>query len=110
MQSNLLKLFDLVEFYSLQLLYKASRSLLPAKLQKLFALREAVYNLRGYLTFVVPWVHSNRKCMCVSVKGVRLWNGLKKDSKQCPTLYFFLKLCKEIILLQYSVEEGLQNF
>lgn len=107
LHSKQLKLPDLIEFYTSQLLYKASKSLLPMKIQELFELRVGEYELRGCLNFKIQTVRTTKKSMCVSVKGVRLWNGLESQLKKCSTLYKFKTMYKEKVLSKYRVEEEL---
>uniref|UniRef100_A0A672HNL4 Reverse transcriptase domain-containing protein n=1 Tax=Salarias fasciatus TaxID=181472 RepID=A0A672HNL4_SALFA len=71
-----LKLTDIVEFKTAQIMYKASNNLLPGNIQKMFRDREGGYDLRGKFKFKQPTVYTTLKSMCISVCGVKLWNSL----------------------------------
>jgi len=43
--------------------------------------------------------------MCVSVCGVRLWNNLRAQLKQCPSIYQFKSKYKQDVLSKYRKEE-----
>lgn len=102
LQSKLLKLLDLVDFYTVQFLFKANRNLLPVNLQKLFAQREGGYNLRGCGNFKTQAVRTTRKSLCVSICGVKLWNQLGPDFKKCPNIYQFKSRFKNMVLSRYD--------
>lgn len=104
LQSKILKLFDLVDFYTAQFLYKANKNDLPGNIQKFFLGREGGYNLRGCENFKVQAVRTTRKSLCVSVCGVRLWNGLGIQFKQCPNIHQFKLKFKEMVLTKYETE------
>lgn len=101
-QSNQLKLLDLVKFCTAQLLFKVSKELLPLNIQTCFEKNQGKYHLRGDLNFKVQAARTSRKSMCVSVRGVRLWNGLEDQLKRCATLTQFKTKYKEAMLLQYK--------
>ena len=103
MQSRILKLPDLVEFQTAQLMFKAKNNKLPANIQK----REGSYFLRGLFNFKMKKVRTTRKSFCISVCGVKLWNGLKEELKQCPNLKLFKTRLKEVILTGYK-DEGVR--
>ena len=104
MQSRILKLPDLVEFQTAQLMFKAKNNKLPANIQKMFTQIEGSYFLRGLLNFKMKKVRTTRKSFCISVCGVKLWNGLKEELKQCPNLKLFKTRLKEVILTGYKDE------
>lgn len=87
-------------------MYKASKDLLPANIQNLFSKREGGYTLRGCSKLKVPAFRTTRKRFCVSVCGVRLWNGLGAQLQHCSTIYQFKSMYKKTLLLKYSTEEG----
>lgn len=103
-QSKLLKLSDLVDYYTAQLLFKANKNALPVNLQKLFMQREGEYNLRGCGNFKVKAVRTTRKTLCVSICGVKLWNQLGSELKQCPNIHLFKSRFKNMILSRYMNE------
>lgn len=106
LQSKLLKLIDLVEFSTAQLLYKANKGILPENIQKLFTHKEGGYNLRGCSNFKRQIVRTTRKSLCVSVCGVKLWNRMDVELKQCPNIHLFKSRYKKCILSRYKEESS----
>ena len=41
--------------------------------------------------------------MCISVRGVILWNSLKNDLKACANIYQFKKMYKEKKIRQHEI-------
>ena len=97
LQSKVLKLIDLVEFQTAVFMFKARNNLLPGIIQKMFFEREGGYNLRGMSNF-----KTTRKSFCLSVSGVKLWNKLNYELKQCTNISQFKRMCKEIIFQRYK--------
>lgn len=105
LNSKLLKLPDLVKFYTGQLMYKARNNTLPVNIQKLFTQREGGYYLRGNDIFKQPTVRTVRKSMCVSVCGVKLWNTLGTHVKQCLNIQLFKTKLKDHFLSSYTIQQ-----
>lgn len=101
-QSGLLKFDDLVKYSMLVILYKAYNKLLPLNLQKHFSIRDKKHNLRGYGVFALPRAGIKVKSFCVSVFGVKLWNSLAVEHKQCQNIHRFKKSYKNMVLSQYK--------
>ncbi len=95
-----LKSLDLVDLYSLQLMYIIYNNLLPNCIQRLFKLRESQYNLRGLYMFKKVRARTNAK-VCLSVKGVHLWNKGDKEFKVCNSLCKFKKMYKIKMINDY---------
>ena len=95
LQSKLLKFRDLVELKTTQIAYKAKNNLLPGNIQKLFIEREEGYNLRGKSKFKTLNARTTRKMFCISICGVRLWNSLSVELKECPNINQFKKRYKK---------------
>lgn len=91
-KSSTLKLLDIVELKTAQIAYKARNNLLPGNLQKLFKEREGRYEYRHKLNFQQPKARTTLKSMCISVKGVKLWNGLPDEIKKSNNNYHFKKM------------------
>ena len=104
-RSKLLEFTDLVEFQTTQIMFKAKINILPLNIQKLFSDREGGYNLRGKLNFKVNSVRTTRKMFCISICGVRLWNSLSGEIKECPNINQFKIKYKEWIFTRYRDEE-----
>ena len=105
--SCLLKLPDLVEFQTAQLMYKARNKQLPDNIQKLFTDREGGYDYRGNLNFRTRSVRTTMKRMCTSVSGVKVWNKLSQELKQCPSMSVFMKRLRLMIFNKYR-DDGLR--
>uniref|UniRef100_A0A8C6M9A3 Reverse transcriptase domain-containing protein n=1 Tax=Nothobranchius furzeri TaxID=105023 RepID=A0A8C6M9A3_NOTFU len=84
LKSRVLKFTDLVQFLTLQIIYKANDKLLPGNIQNYFLYRDKQYNLREEWNLNYLSVRTTVKSQCISVCGVQLWNGLNSDLKQCP--------------------------
>lgn len=98
---------DLIDFFTahqqLQQLYKVSRELQPANIQKLFIKREGCYNLRGSGKLKVPAVIVTRKsmyekdvfCIMYCIYKMHNWRPQQKY-KKClvPLVLLFIQfLC-----------------
>ena len=103
--SCLLKLPDLVEFQTAQLMYKARNKQLPDNIQKLFTDREGGYDYRGNLNFRTRIVRTTMKRMCTSVSGVKVWNKLSQELKQCPSMSVFKKRLRLMIFNKYRDDD-----
>lgn len=101
-QSKLLKFNDIVKYYTSIILYKAFNKLLPINLQHYFKIKETTHNLRGYGNFMIPYGHTKRKCFCVSICGVKLWNNLGIQYKQCQSIPNFKQSYKQMVWSQYT--------
>lgn len=97
-----LKLKELVELKTLQIMYKAKKQQLPESIQGLFTVRECQHDLRGYCVFKKKQVRTNAKYHCLSVKGVNLWNNCDDELKKCGTLSKLKKLFKNNALKLYE--------
>ena len=107
LQSKIMKFTDMVKFQTAQVMYKAKNNKLPNNIQKLFNERQLSYNLRGKLNFDRFSIRTTRKGFCISVCGVKLWNSLNMEIKQCPSMKQFKRRYKEMVFQSYSNEGGL---
>ena len=98
---NTLKFNDLVDFKTIQLMFKVKNDQLPNSIQGLFEWRENTYYLRGTLMFKRHFARTNLKLHCITVKGVELWNTSSEELKNCSTLPKFKKMYKNNILSGY---------
>ena len=57
----MLKFFDLVEFQTAQIMYKARYNLIPGSIQKMFCERDGGYNFRGKLNLKTLSVRTTMK-------------------------------------------------
>ena len=106
LQSKTMKFTDLVHFHTAQIMYRAINNLLPANIQKLFFHREGGYNLRGELNLKHLYARTTTKTFCISICGVKLWNRLTGELKQCPSMSTFKQQYKHMVFTRYREEEG----
>ena len=105
LQSHILKFTDLVNFRSMQMVFKARNYLLPRNLQKMFKDKEVGrYNLRTKEDLEQPFVRTNQKHMCISVSGVHLWNELQEEIRKSSSLTQFKNKYKFFIFNKYRNE------
>ena len=98
---------DLGEFQTAQLIYKARNEQLRDNIQKLFTDREGVYDYRGNLNLRTRSVRTTMKRMCTSVSGMKVWNKLSQDLKQCPSMSVFKKKrLRRMIFNKYGDDDG----
>lgn len=83
--SKLLKFKELVELQTLKVL--------PTNLQHLFILIENEGRRRGHFRYQTA--RTTAKQMCTSVVGVKVWNSLQNELKQCKNIFQFKKRFKE---------------
>ena len=102
--SNFLKLQDIIKYNSLKLMYLASQTALPARIQALFTLRVSEYELKGVLTFRQNLAHSTFKAQTLSVVGVKLWNQTSGEIKKSASLRDFNVMVKKLLLGNYYQE------
>ena len=98
-----LKFKDLVDIKTAQIMYKAHQNILPNNIQILFQKKDNHYYFRGNCMFSQPPVRTDTKNHCVSVKGVKLWNGFKEELKYCETWNKFKYMFKTDIMITYSL-------
>ena len=104
LRSKILKFVDLVDFKTAQIVYQARNQRLPANVQKLFRDREGKYSLRRELNLKHLGSRINLKSMCITVKGVSLWNHLPEEIQRCKNIIQFKIMYKQIILDKYRFQ------
>ncbi len=62
---------------------KANNNLPPGNTQKQFFNREGGYNFKGGLKFKHLCFRTTLKSFCFSICGMKLWNGLSVEPRQC---------------------------
>ncbi len=97
---------DLVKLQTAKIMFKGKNNSLPANVQRNFCDRDGglYYYLRGNFNFKIHRVQTTS--FCISICGVKLWNSLKSELKQCLNMNQFKKMCKEMIFMRYMGEEG----
>ena len=101
-RSQTIKFLDIVYSKTLQIMFRVVNKTIPVCIQKLFKLRQGIYNLRGLLMFETSKVRTNLKYRCVSVLGAKLWNGLSDEIKMCTSMLVFKKTLKSKIIKGYN--------
>ena len=93
---------DLVKFRTIQMAYKARHQLLPVNIQRWFRDRDDHYNLRRRQNFRQQMAHGTLKSMCVSVRGVKMWNDLPESMQEIKFPARFKKQLKIYLIEEYN--------
>ena len=104
-QLKTLTFLDLIDYKTIQIMFKANNHQLPHGIQELFQLRESKYNLRGTCIFNKPSIRTNTKLHCITTKAVSLWNNCNDELKKCTTISKFQKLFRRKTLNCYELEQ-----
>lgn len=93
LKKHALKLRELVEFKTAQIMYMARNNLLPGNIYTKTVFRQrgggGGCNLRGKSNLKQHYIRTTLKSMCISKRGVILWNGLEEEAKQSKTIIQF---------------------
>lgn len=83
-------------------MFRVHHNSLPTNIQKHFSTYQSVYYLRSDedRNFSIPKFRTTMKSFCVSVAGVKLWNDLSLDLKQCSSMKIFKKKYKDLIFME----------
>ena len=95
---RILKVPGLVKLKTVVILFREFHYLLPINLQQLFRIYESVYSTRHKCKFIQNYARSSLKSMCISVKGVKLWNSLDSSLISCRNIHQFKKQYTDKIL------------
>ena len=77
---------------------------LPIQLQRRSTKYSSVYSTRQNMSFVMVQVRTNLRAMCLSVHGVKLWNTLPDDTKNCNSVNNLRNVSKSFpITLVYHI-------
>ena len=87
-------------------MYKAANNLLPINIKNFFKGRDGGYQLRGSNNFKVIKIRTNRKRFCISFSGVKIWNGMCEELKQCSNIKHLKIKYKEHVFTRYRDENG----
>lgn len=101
-RSHTLKFLDIVYSKTLEIMFQVVNKTIPVCIKKMFKLRQGIYNLRRLLMFETHKVRTNLKYRCMSVLGVKLWNGLNEVIKMCNSMFVFKKTLKFEIIKGYN--------
>ena len=90
---SILKLSEFVKYKTANVvMFNIFHGTLPIQLQMRFTKYSSVYSTRQTKSFVMVQVRTNLKAMCLSVHGVKLWNTLPDDIKNCTSVNIFNKM------------------
>ena len=98
-----LKFYDLVEYVTIQFMYKAKNNKLPRDIQELFNLRSKSSSRRPW-TFIKPTARTNTKYHSISCKGVHLWNGISEFLRSCEPWSALKRQFKQLKINGYKQE------
>ena len=97
-EGRILKLRDVVNYHTVQIIYKASKKSLPNSLQAMFEDREVSHDLRRKGKFTEKNIRTTLKSFSISVNGIKLWNGLDEVvTGSCSLRNFKANYVKKII-------------
>ena len=101
---KLLNVYDLVELRTILMIYNAYHNKLPTNVQKYFSFGMDVhsYNTRQAHNFSVIYRRTTIKSMCLTCVGVKLWNSMNKDMKECKSYCKFKRIYTNLLLDRYT--------
>ncbi len=76
-RSHTLKFLDIVYSKTSEIMFRVVNKTIPVCIQKVFKLRQGIYNLRGLLMFETHKVRTNLKYRCVSF-GCKIMEWTKR--------------------------------
>ena len=88
---SILKLSEFVKYKTAIIMFNLFHGTLPIQLQRRFTKYSSVHSTLQNKSFVMVQVRTNIKAMCLSVYGVKLWNTLPEDIKNCTSVNICLK-------------------
>ena len=83
-------------------MYQVKHQIAPAPIIKLFKSQNNHYKMRNPKDFVITSSRTNKKAMCMSETGSRLWNNLNTQIKESKSLNVFKKSLRKHLL---SIEQ-----
>ena len=92
---SILKLSELVKYKTAILMFNLFHGILPIQLQRRFSKYSSVHSTRQKKSFVMVQVRTNLKAMCLSVYGVKLWNTLPDEIKNCTSVNIYKKMSQK---------------
>ena len=91
-----LQFHDIVKMNTIKFIFRARNNLLPINLQKLYSIK-----LHNTYLFHRLKVRTDRKSVCLSITGPRLWNNLDYSIRQILNLNLFKRTLKKYLLNSY---------
>ena len=97
---SILKLSEFVKYKTAMVMFNLFHGILFSCKGGL-ANDSSVHSTRQKKSFVMVQVRTNLKAMCLSVYGVKLWNTLPDEIKNCSSVNIFKKCLKKHFLSHY---------
>ena len=98
---NILKFPEFVQYKTAILMFHLFHGTLPIHLQNRFTIYSTTRSTRRINTFVMVQARTNIKAMCLSVHGVKLWNSLPNNLRDCNSVIIFKKKLKKYFISIY---------
>ena len=86
---SILKLSEFVKYKTAIVMFNIFHGTLPIQCSSVYFTRQTKSS------FVMVQVRTNLKAMCLSVHGVKLWNTLPRDIKNCTSVNIFKKMSQK---------------
>ena len=97
----ILKFPEFVQYKTAILMFHLFHGTLPIHLQNRFTIYSTTRSTRRINTFVMVQARTNIKAMCLSVHGVKLWNSLPNNLRDCNSVIIFKKKLKKYFISIY---------
>ena len=97
----ILKFPECVQYKTAILMFHLFHGTLPIHLQNRFSRYSTTRSTRRINTFVMVQARTNIKAMCLSVYGVKLWNSLLNNLRDCNSVTIFKKNLKKYLISIY---------
>ena len=97
----ILKFPKFVQYKTAILMFHLFHGTLPIHLQNRFSRYSTTRSTRRINTFVMVQARTNITAMCLSVSGVKLWNSLSNNLRDCNSVIIFKKNLKKYLISIY---------
>ena len=97
----ILKFPEFVQYKTAILMFHQFHGTLPIYLQHRFTVHSTTRSIRRINTFVMVKARTNIKAMCLSVSGVKLWNSLSNNLRDCNSVIIFKKNLNKYFISNY---------
>lgn len=102
---NALTIFDLIDLKSMVIMYKIYNRLMPNNFLSRFKVVNTTHahNTRQENNFESKYCRTTLKAMCISIKGVNMWNCLNTNIKNCTNVIAFKKRYRSLLVSKYNI-------
>ena len=97
----ILKFPEFFQYKTAILMFHLFHGTLPIHLQNRFSRYSTTRSTRRSNTFVMVQARTNIKAMCLSVYGVKLWNYLSNNLRDCNSVTIFKTNLKKYLISIY---------